>query len=143
MTVHGMADRAVPVLDRAIAAANKSGFEEIPLQLLIAKIRALPGRAKGRDEARRLLAATLATAQKEEIAGARADLLNLAGQLAMEDRDLASAERAFIRSGEISKAADLPRSEAESMLQLSKAYLAGHEPRNAAAAIDLGIALVQ
>ena len=148
LTVNGMADRAVPVLDRAIAVAHKSGFEEVPLRLAIAKVRALvalpePGRAKGRDEARKLLNATLVTANEGGVAGARADLLILKGTLAIDDGDQAAAEQAFTKSGEIANASGLPRLEAEAMLHLAKVFMATKEPRKAAVAIDRGIARLQ
>ena len=41
MSVNGMADRALQLIDRASELARKSGYAEMPFQLTIAKIRAL------------------------------------------------------------------------------------------------------
>jgi hypothetical protein len=100
MAVNGMADRALPILDRAINLAQKSGYREMPLTLSIAKVRALillpePRRAEGHDQAKRLLATTLAEAERNNIVGAETELLNDAGQLALESQDYAAAEKSF------------------------------------------------
>src|SRR5260370_27755616 len=60
MSVHGMADRAIPLLDRALTLVGKEPDAGFPVQLYIAKIRALallpesPDR-NGRTEAKKLI----------------------------------------------------------------------------------------
>jgi hypothetical protein len=114
MAVHGMADRALPILDRAMELAQKSGYSEMPLQLSIAKIRTLsllpePRTTEGREQAKKLLPTTLAEAEKHHIVGAETELLNRAGQLAMETQDYAGAEKSYQQSADIARAANLPR----------------------------------
>ena len=74
MSLHGMADRALPVIENAMELARKSGYPEIPLELLIAKVRALtnlpePKADQNRDAAEKLIAATIAQAEKQTRAG--------------------------------------------------------------------------
>ena len=100
MAIHGMADRAVGVIDRAADLARKSGYTEVPLQLSIAKIRALanlpePQSDQGRDMASKLITATLAEAQNQHVLGAQTELLNEAGQIAVKRGNLTAAESAF------------------------------------------------
>ena len=76
MAVNGMADRALTVIDRAGDFAKKNGYPEIPLQLSIARIRALinlpePQAEQSRDVVNELVADTLAEAQKQHVLGAR------------------------------------------------------------------------
>ena len=67
MTVHGMADKALSMIARASELAKSNGFTEIPLQLSIAKIRALTllpegQQPRGKDEAKALIPELLAQA---------------------------------------------------------------------------------
>jgi tetratricopeptide (TPR) repeat protein len=148
MSVNGMADRALQLLDRAEALARKSGYSEMPLQFSIAKVRALlqvaePQRASGREEARKLLATSLDSARGNGVHGAETELLSQAGQLALEERDFAGAERSFKKVVEISKAADLPREEADGLLHLSQLYRAESAPAKAVLAVNRGIEVLQ
>ena len=85
MTVEGMGDKALQVLNEAIDAAKKSGDLEMPVQLYIAKIRALvslSSASEGKDshaEAKRLIEQTIAYAIDKKILGAQTELLNQAG----------------------------------------------------------------
>ena len=85
MAVNGLADRALKVLDSAMEAASHSPDAGIPVQLYIARIRALlnlpdgPQQEAGIVQAQRLIQETLATARKDNTLGAQAELLNQAG----------------------------------------------------------------
>src|SRR5882757_413043 len=99
MAIHGMADRSVKIIDQAAELARKSGYSSVPLQLSIAKIRALanlpePQIDQSRAMAKDLIATTLIQAQNEHVLGAQTELLNEAGQLAAKQGDLAGAEKA-------------------------------------------------
>src|SRR3984957_2601834 len=116
----------------------------MPLQCSIAKVRALlqlpePQRARGREDAKKLLATTLDSARRNGVRGAETELLNQAGQLALEERDFAGAEHSFNEVVEISKAADLPREEADGLLHLSQLYRAESAPAKAGLAINRGM----
>ena len=148
MAVKGMADRAIPVLDRAIEVAQKAGHGEMPLQLSIAKIRALtllpePKAAEGRNEAQKLLATTLAQAERDHVVGAETDLLNQAGEMAFETQDLTTAEKSYRQSADIAEAANLPRIQSDALLHLSKIYRARNEPTKASVAISQAIQTTQ
>lgn len=144
MAVHGMADRAVSVIDKATALTRKSGYTEVPLQLSVAKIRALtnlpePQSEDNRETAGKLIAATLAEAEKQHVLGAQTELLNEAGQVAAKRGDLPSAEKAFHRAVEVSQSAALPREEAEACLHLSQFYRVTNQPAKASVSIDQSI----
>lgn len=141
MAVNGMADRSLQLLDRAAEVARKAGYDELPLQMSIAKIRAFlslpePQKDYGRREALKLLAATLKEAQQNGILGAQTELLTQAGQLSLEEHDYVSAEASFRKVIEIAKQASLPREEAEGLLHLSQIYRATNQLDKAAVAID-------
>ena len=75
MSVNGMADRSLQLLDRVEELARKNGYNEMPLEFSIARVRALlqlpePQKAHGRDEAKRLLDSTLNSAQSNGVRGA-------------------------------------------------------------------------
>ena len=91
MAVHGMADQASRVIDKASDLARKNGYAEIPLQLSIAKIRALanlpePQSEQNRELANKLITAALADAEKEHVLGAQTELLIEAGQITAKSR---------------------------------------------------------
>lgn len=148
MSVHGMADRAVRVVDKAADLARNSGYTEIPLQLSIAKIRALanlsePQREQSRNLANQLISSTLAEAEREHVLGAQTELLIEAGQISASRRDVSAAEKYFRQATEVSKTAGLPRQEGESCLRLSQFYRATNQPAKASPVIDAGIQAVQ
>jgi len=148
MAVNNMADRAVQLLNRAEELARKSGFSEMPLQFSIAKVRALlqlpePQRARGREEGKKLLASSLELARKNGVRGAETELLSQAGQLAIEERNFTGAEHSFKEVVEISKAADLPREEADGLLHLSQLYRTEDAPAKAVPAINRGIEVLR
>ena len=148
MAVHGMADRAVPIIDRAADLAKRSGYAEVPLQLSIAKIRALtnlpePQIEQNKEIVNRLIVATLAEAEKEHVLGAQTELLIEAGQIAVRRHDQAGAEKYFREAVEVSKTAALPRQEGEACLHLSQFYRAMDQPAKASPVIDQGIQAVQ
>lgn len=141
MAVNGMADRALTVLDKASAVARKNGYEQVPLQLSIARTRAFtnlpePRRSQGIAEAKKLLAVTLAQAEASGVLGAQTELLNQTGVLALQERDFDTAEASFKRVAEIASAAVLPRIEAGAYAELSKLYRAKGEPTKANTAIE-------
>ena len=148
MAVHGMADQASRVVDKASDLARKNGYAEIPLQLSIAKIRALanlaePQREQNRELANKLITTALADAEKEHVLGAQTELLIEAGQITASRGDLSAAEKYFRQATEVSKTAGLPRQEGESCLRLSQFYRATNQPAKASAVIDQGIQAVQ
>ena len=148
MSVNGMADRALQLIDRASELARKNGYSEMPFQLTIARVRALlrlsdTQRAQGRQDARALIASTLEEARKSGVLGAQAELLTQSAQIAMDDRDYGAAEQNLSETVEIAKRADLPREEAQAFLQLSQLYRTINQPAKAAPVIDQGIAALQ
>jgi CHAT domain-containing protein len=148
MAVHGMADKASRVVDKASDLARKNGYAAIPLQLSIAKIRALanlsePQREQNRELADKLITAALADAEKQHVLGAQTELLIEAGQITATRGDLSTAEKYFRQATEVSKTAGLPRQEGESCLRLSQFYRATNQPAKASAVIDQGIQAVQ
>jgi len=148
MAVHGMADQASRIVDKASDLAKRNGYAEIPLQLSIAKIRALanlsePQREQNRELANKLITAALAEAEKEHVLGAQTELLIEAGQITASRGDLSAAEKYFRQATEVSKTAGLPRQEGESCLRLSQFYRATNQPAKASAVIDQGIQAVQ
>ena len=143
MAINGMADRSVKVIDQAVDLARKSGYTSVPLQLSIAKIRALanlpdPQTDQSRDAVKRLIAETLLQAQKEHVLGAQTELLNEAGQIATGKMIFLGRE-GLRQAAEVSKTAGLPREDAEAYLHLSQFYRATNQPAKASAAIDQGI----
>ncbi len=128
MTVHGMADRALPLLDRALDTVKASPEAGFPVQLYIAKIRALiylPDKTAAlekRAEAKQLLERALAYAKQNQILGAETELLNQAGLLAREEHANADAEKYFAEAADIAQRAALPRMRAEALLHLAELY---------------------
>jgi hypothetical protein len=124
MAVNGMADRAVRVLDKAMEAASQNPDSGIPIQLQIARIRALvnlpdgPQRVAGIADAERLIEQSLASARKSNTLGAQAELLNQAGLLAQRKPDLTAAATYFSDTADIASRADLPRMRAETLYHL-------------------------
>ena len=102
-----------------------------------------PQKARGREEGKKLLASTLDLARKNGVSGAETELLSQAGQLAIEERDFAGAEQSFKEVVEISKAADLPREEADGLLHLSQLYRTEDAPAKAVPAINRGIEVLR
>lgn len=148
MTVNGMADGALKELDKASGLAKQNGYQQIPFQLSIARIRAIamlpePARSQRIVEAKVLFTSTLRLAEAEQVYGAEIDLLNQEGQLAFESGNAPEAERAFVRAASVAKAAELPGLEAEADLQLVRVYLQMQQPQKAAASIKRGMKDIQ
>ncbi len=144
MTVNGRADKAIAVLDRAIAAVPKDPDAGFPVQLYIAKIRALVAvpvntYPEARDEARRLIQSALKYSRENDILGAQCELLNQAGLLSMGAQDLSGAEEYFRQTVDVAKRAYLPRMEAAGYLQLSEVYERRGDFNRAESAIDSAI----
>src|SRR5579883_1153944 len=144
MTVNGRADKAIAVLDRAIAAVPKDPEAGFPVQLYIAKIRALVAlpvntHPEARSEARRLIETALKYSRENDILGAQCELLNQAGLLSMGAHDLSGAEKYFGQTVDVAKRAYLPRMEAAGYLQLSKVYEGRGDFDRAETAIDSAI----
>lgn len=144
MTVNGRADKAIAVLDRAIAAVPKDPDAGFPVQLYIAKIRALvalPANTypEARGEARRLIQGALKYSRENNILGAQCELLNQAGLLSMAAHDLNGAEEYFRETVDVAKRAYLPRMEAAGYLQLSQVYERRGDFNQAESAINSAI----
>jgi CHAT domain-containing protein len=144
MAVHGMADRAISMLDRPLELVRQNADAGFPVQLYIAKIRALlllpeGGKINGREEAKRLIDQALTYARENNILGAQAELLNQAGLLAMNANDVGHAEAAFRETVDVAGKAQLPRMEAEGYLHLSEVYEHDKDQSKAIEAIDSGI----
>lgn len=141
MAVNGMADNALHVLDGAVAAVKQNPNAEIPIQLSIARIRALvnlPHNA-GRSEAKRLIEQALAYAKQNKILGAQTELLNQAGLLARDDDASGDAEKYFAETANIAEQAGLPRMRAEALLHLCELYESRNRPAEALRTIDAAI----
>jgi uncharacterized protein len=100
MTVQGMADGAISSLDRALSLVSKEPDAGFPVQLYIAKIRALVavggvGRAASAAEAQRLIDSSLKYARENDILGAQCELLNQAGLLALREHENEAPHVAF------------------------------------------------
>ena len=148
MSVHGMADRAIPLLDRALTLVGKEPDAGFPVQLYIAKIRALgllpeTSDRNGRAEAKQLIDVALKYARANEILGAQCELLNQAGLLSFSAQDFSSAEANFRETVDVAKQAHLPRMEAEGFLHLSEVYEQRKELTAAIASIDSAIEQVR
>ncbi|MGA7408975.1 MAG: hypothetical protein WBW33_00725, partial [Bryobacteraceae bacterium] len=148
MTVHGMADKALSMIVRASELAKSNGFTEIPLQLSIARVRALTllpegQQPRGRDEAKALIPEILAQAERTRVLGAETELLNMAGQLALVDRDYPGAEKRLKQAIQVARDASLPRIEADALLHLSQFYVETSRAAKAAPLIDRAIELQQ
>jgi tetratricopeptide (TPR) repeat protein len=144
MTVNGMADKAISLLDRALSVVPKDPDAGFPVQLYIAKIRALVSlpandQARGSAEAKQLIDVALKYARENNILGAQCELLNQAGLLAMEAHDTGNADEYFRQTVDVAKLANLPRMEAEGYLHLSEIYEQRHELNEALTVIDSGI----
>ncbi len=146
MTVHGLADRALPILDGALAAASHNPDAGFPLLLYIAKIRALiylPAKSDGsagRNEAKGLIEQSLSYARQNNILGAQAELLNQAGLLARDQRSLGEAEKYFSEEAKVAERADLPRMRAEALLHLCELSRQQGHLKQALESIDSAIA---
>ncbi len=145
LAVNGMAEMALPILDNATKAARVGGFESVPLQLTIARIRALlrlpeSRRGPALSEATRLVQEALPQAEREGIAGAQTELYNAAGHIATIRGDFSAAREAFERTMAVAKAATLPRMEAGAYLNLSQTYRKTGNPSRALELIETGIA---
>lgn len=148
MTVQGMADGAIQFLDRALGLVSKEPDAGFPIQLYIAKIRALvavggAGGASRGAEVQRLIESSLKYARENEILGAQCELLNQAGLLALREHDLKAAENDFQQNVAVAERAHLPRMEAEGFLNLSEVYQQRKELARAAAALDSAIVQVR
>jgi CHAT domain-containing protein len=144
MAVHGMADRAISLLDRPLELVRQNSDAGFPVQLYIAKIRALlllpeGGKMNGREEAKRLIDQALTHARENNILGAQAELVNQAGLLAMNGNDMGHAVASFRETVEVAGKAQLPRMEAEGYLHLSEVYEHEKDQTKAIEAIDSGI----
>jgi tetratricopeptide (TPR) repeat protein len=144
MAVHGMADREISLLDRPLELVRQNADAGFPVQLYIAKIRALlllpeGGKINGREEAKRLIDQALSYARENNILGAQAELLNQAGLLAMNANEMGRAEASFRETVDVAGKAQLPRMEAEGYLHLSEVYEHQKDQSKAIAVIDSGI----
>lgn len=143
LTSHGMPDRAVMVLDRAIDLSRQTG-RTIPLQLMAAKIRALSSlpeteRTSRREQVAKLVQSTLAEAQRSQTVGAQADVLNLWAKILLDREAYAEAEPVIDQAVVVARAAGLPREEAQSLFLQSQLYRA--TKRAGAAAREIGRAI--
>jgi CHAT domain-containing protein len=126
MSVNGMPDRALPILEKAEATSRKAGREPA-LQLMIAKVRALatlsePDRAKFQTQLATLAQATLDDARRKQTPGAQSEVLNLWAKLLIERRSYSDAELLAKEALTIARNAALPRAEAQALLLLSQIY---------------------
>lgn len=146
MALHGMADRALPILDAALATVRSRPDAGVPVQLYIAKIRALTNlpdkqeKSERRTEAKLLIDQALLYARLNNILGAQTELLNHAGLLARDEHALGEAENYFLETAKVAKQAGLPRMRAEALLHLSELYRDRGRLSQSAHAIDEAIA---
>jgi len=128
--------------------APSSAYGGVPLQLYIARIRALtllpePRQTRGMDDAKKLIAEALIEARDKNLRGAQSEILIQSGQLAIQERAFANAEQAFKEAADTAGAPDLRRVKAETLIHLSQLYRATNEPNKAAPAIDRAIEALQ
>lgn len=126
MTMNGMPERALPVLDKADAASRKADREPA-LQLLVARVRAfamLPQseRAKHQSQLAGAAQAALDEARRKQIPGGQVEILNLWSKLLIEGNSLTEAEALANEALVIARTATLPRQEAQALLLLSQIY---------------------
>ena len=145
MAVNGMADGALKQLDKATELAKQAGYQQLPFELSIARIRAMaqlpePQRSQMRDQAEALFTTTLRLAETEKVFGAEIELLNQEGQLALASDNTSVAQGAFLKAASVAKMAELPGLDAEACLNLARVYLQMGQPQKAAASIKRGIA---
>jgi CHAT domain-containing protein len=132
------------LLDRALGLVSKDPDAGFPVQLYIAKIRALvslPETAAkgGQAEAKRLIEVALKYARQNEVLGAQTELLNQAGLLAIAAHDSSAAETYFQEVVDVAKRAHLPRMEAEGFLHLSEIHEGRKEFAESLSAINSAI----
>lgn len=148
MTVNGMSDRAIPMLDRTIDLVRANPDSGFPAELYIAKVRALVQPPAGADPknqaaAQQILSEALDSATRNSILGAQAELLNMAAVLAAGAHHFEQAENFLKQAGAAAAAANLPRMKADAELQLAMLYQSEGRNENASSAIDSGIAELQ
>lgn len=144
LTVNGMPEVALKQLDQATALARQHDYEQLPFQLIIAKIRAIamlsePERSKRAPEAKSLFSETLKLAEDEKVYGAEIELLAQSGQLAVQSGNYVEAEHAFTHAASIAATAGLKGLEADDELRLANLYLQMQQPEKAAASIGRGM----
>jgi CHAT domain-containing protein len=146
MAVNGMGDRALKVLDGALDAARKDPSVGIPIQLHIARIRALislpdgPQRESGLRQAQNLIDEAMASARRDNTLGAQAELLNQSGQIAQKRGDLSAAAKYFADTATVAETAALPRMRAEALYSAARLYRAQKKFAQASVVIDQAIA---
>jgi CHAT domain-containing protein len=145
MAVNGMSDRALKVLDRAVEAARKAPSVGIPIQLDIARIRALinlpegPQRENGMQQAQTLIEEAMVSARKNNTLGAQAELLNQSGLIAQKKGDFPTAAKYFSETAKVAETAALPRMRAEALYSAATLYRTQRSFVQASAAIDKAI----
>ena len=145
MAVNGMADRALRVLDKAAEAARNEPASGMPIQLQIARIRALinlpegPKREAGLAQAQGLVEESMVLARSTNTLGAQAELLNQAGIIAKRKGDLSGAAKYFSETADVARRADLPRMQAEALYNAARLYRAQGQLVRAKAAISTAI----
>lgn len=144
MSVNGMADGALKQLDKADALAKKSGFEEAPLALTIAHIRAIANlndedRQKHSEEAERLYSRALRLAKEDAVPGAEIELLTQHGKLAFAAGNRPEAEQSFSNAIQVARKSALRSLEVESVLNLADLFLSANEPERAKRLLDRSI----
>lgn len=144
MALNGMADSALKELDKASELAKRSGYDQTPFLIVIARLRAIanltePARSARMPEARELFSGALRRAEDEKVYGVETELLIQYGQIAFDSGDTEEAERSFSRAASVANSAQLLGLEAEALLSLSRLYLQNGKAALAAQTIGRGM----
>ncbi|MBL8209788.1 MAG: CHAT domain-containing protein [Bryobacterales bacterium] len=125
LTMNGMPDRALDLLDKAVLF-SKNANRETPLQLSVAKVRALATAVQAgsgqRAQFESAAQSTLEEARRKQTPGAEIEILNLWAKMLSETASRSQAERLGVEALAAAQRASLPRSEAQALLVLSQVY---------------------
>lgn len=133
---------ALECLNMALGVERSNPDAPVPYRTVIAKIDALE-ELHQYEQARGLLAQTLAEARRTQTLGAQAELLRETGQLDRATRNIPPAEAAYEQSATVSTQASLPRLLAESEFQLTDLYREQGDLAKAQEAVSQGIDAVR
>lgn len=136
LAVNGMADGALKQLAFADDLAKASGFDEAPLSLTIAHLRAIANlneqeRSGHLAEADKLYSAALRLAEKDSVPGAEIELLEQHGKLALASGNPVDAERSLRQAVKVAQSSGLARLEVESAMTLAELLLSANQPARA------------
>jgi len=134
--------QALNFFNRALKLADATPDIGTPFHIYIGEISALE-QLNRRQEAQSVLNRALDEANRSGILGAQADLLRQAGELAVQDHDLALARNYYERCAAVSEKAHLTRLLADAMFKLTDIYEQTGDLSNAERCVVEGIKAVR